>query len=148
MSEDGHLLLNTSVIAIDGQALALEGPPGCGKSSLALALIDRGAMLIGDDGAQLHRRDNRVWASPPPNTTGLLEIHGVGLIKLPTADGAPLSLILSLGRDGERLPDQLAQRDILECPVPVLPFQPGSTAPALRAEWALRTHGLDVGRKG
>ncbi|MGB7371776.1 MAG: serine kinase, partial [Erythrobacter sp.] len=33
--------------------MAILGPPGCGKSSLALALIDRGAQLIGDDGVTL-----------------------------------------------------------------------------------------------
>jgi chloramphenicol 3-O-phosphotransferase len=31
-----------SAVVIDGRALLIEGPPGSGKSSLALALIDRG----------------------------------------------------------------------------------------------------------
>ena len=36
-------------VAIAGRALLIEGAPGTGKSSLGLALIDRGAQLIGDD---------------------------------------------------------------------------------------------------
>jgi serine kinase of HPr protein (carbohydrate metabolism regulator) len=147
MSGPGKLLLNTTVVEIGGRALALEGSPGCGKSSLALALIDRGAGLIGDDGVQLNRHDEQIVASPPPRNAGLLEIRGVGVIELPAASIAPLALILALGESDERLPQSLAQREILGCRVPVLPFDPGTMAPALRAEYALRTHGLDSGRK-
>lgn len=47
-------------IAIGGRALLIEGPPGSGKSSLALSLIDRGAMLIGDDSVLLEARHGRL----------------------------------------------------------------------------------------
>ena len=147
MSGSGELLLNTTVVAIKGRALALEGAPGCGKSSLALALIDRGAQLIGDDGVQLERRSETLFTAPPPRNEGLLEVRGVGLIDLPVAAPAPLALILSLGKEGERLPGRLDYRDFLDCQIPVLPFEAGSIAPAQRAEWALRIHGLDTGRK-
>ena len=55
-------------VAIGGCGLLIEGAPGSGKSSLALALIDRGAALIGDDGVALSLRGGRLWAAPPPNT--------------------------------------------------------------------------------
>ena len=42
-----------TAVEIGGRALLIEGPPGSGKSSLALALIDRGARLIGDDSVML-----------------------------------------------------------------------------------------------
>ena len=48
-------LFQASAVAINGRALLIEGEPGAGKSSLALALIDRGAQLIGDDGVALRR---------------------------------------------------------------------------------------------
>ncbi|HQA17982.1 MAG TPA: serine kinase, partial [Novosphingobium sp.] len=44
------LVHQATCVAIKGRALLIEGPPGSGKSSMALALIDRGAALIGDDG--------------------------------------------------------------------------------------------------
>ena len=47
------VLANVTAVAIGGRALLIDGPPGSGKSSLALALIDRGALLIGDDAVHL-----------------------------------------------------------------------------------------------
>lgn len=142
MTEGASLLLQASAVAIGGRALAIEGPPGSGKSSLALALIDRGAQLIGDDGVTLTRKDGALIASPPPNIDGLIELRGVGLFTLPLAPPCPLALVLSLGETGERLPQSLAQRTFLGISVPVLPFEPGTAAPAVRAEWALAKHGL------
>ncbi|MEM6475264.1 MAG: HPr kinase/phosphatase C-terminal domain-containing protein [Pseudomonadota bacterium] len=142
MSEPETLLYQASVVAIEGRALALEGPPGSGKSSLALALIGRGAALIGDDGVALHRDGDRVIAAPPPNTNGLLEIRGVGLVTMPVAPPTPLALVLKLGMAGERLPDSLGTRALLGCNIPVLPFEPGNIAPAQRAHHALRLHGI------
>ena len=36
-------------VEINGEAILIKGDPGVGKSSLALQLIDRGALLIADD---------------------------------------------------------------------------------------------------
>lgn len=140
MAGDEHLL-QASAVAIGGRALLIEGAPGSGKSSLALALIDRGARLIGDDGVRLKLDGNRVIASPPPNIAGMLEIRGVGIVELPTAS-APVALILALDLETARFPDQLATRELLGHPIPVLPFDARAADQAIRAEWALRLHGL------
>lgn len=141
------MLIQASAVEIDGRALIFEGPPGSGKSSLALSLIDRGATLIGDDGVMLEQDGQHVTASPPPNTKGLLEIRGVGLVKLPTCNAAPVALILSLVGEGhaERLPGMLVDREYFGIKIPILPFVPGTKAPAVRTEWALREHGLALG---
>lgn len=137
------VVMQASAVAIGARALLIEGPPGSGKSSLALSLIDRGAGLIGDDAVTLTAKSGRLIASPPPNITGLLEVRGVGLVQLPVASPAPVALILSLGGPlAGRLPDHpLAARSIAGVAVPVLAFEPGTVAPAPRAEWALRMHG-------
>lgn len=124
----------------------LEGPPGSGKSSLALALVDRGAKLIGDDGVALEGRDDRLLASPPPNIRGLLEIRNVGLVTLPVAETTPVALILNLMKDAERAPNGPELIQLCGCQLPRLEFAPGTIAPATRAEWALRQHGLDFRR--
>lgn len=136
-------VMHASAVAISGHAVLIEGSPGSGKSSLALALIDRGAQLIGDDAVALSRADDRLIASPPPTIAGLLEVRGVGLIRLPVASLTPVALILTLGgAQGDRLPEALPRRAVLGVDVPVLAFDPGRIAPAIRAEWALRQHGL------
>ncbi len=143
MTDTGGMVMQASCVAIGGRALLIEGPPGSGKSSLALALIDRGAALIGDDGVSLACVGGRIIAAPPPTIAGLIELRGVGLVTLPVAHPAPLALILTLGgAAGERLPERLAQRAIAGVDIPVLPFVPGALAPAVRAEWALACHGL------
>ena len=142
MSDDEHLVFQASAVVIDGKALAITGPPGSGKSSLALALIDRGAGLIGDDAVTLTRSGSAIIASAPPNIEGLLEIRGVGLVEFPVARPSPLALILSLSDKSERLPEIVPTREILGLPIPQLDFVAGQIAAAQRAEWALKMHGL------
>lgn len=131
---------NVACVAIGGRGLLIEGEPGSGKSTLALALIDRGAVLVGDDGVTLERHGDRILAHPPPNIAGKLEIRGVGIVTLPTRF-APLCLALLLGAEGERLP-RIATRWIDDCAIPNLTFPAG--AEALRVEWAMRLHGLPL----
>ena len=142
MQKADRIVIQASVVAIEGRALAIEGPVGSGKSSLALALIERGAVLIGDDAVSLSRINDAILATPPPNIAGLIEVHGVGLIEMPVAPPSPLALILSLTENAERLPEHVPTCDILGCNIPCLPFVPGSIAPAERAKWALGFHGL------
>ena len=136
-----EVLTNVSCVAIGGQAVLIRGAPGSGKSSLALALIDRGGELVGDDGVTLERREGRVWAAPPPVTAGKLEIRNVGLVELnPTA--APLALVVRLDRDAPRFIEQASVAELLGDHVPELALFPDAAALPLRTEWALRTHGL------
>lgn len=135
------LLPGTTAVAIDGRALLIEGEPGSGKTSLALALIDRGATLIGDDGVRVVRSEDVLLAEPPPNIAGLLEVRNVGLITLPVTT-APVALILRLDPRAPRLPDPVTHRDLLDTAIPLLPFRAGDAVQALRAEHALRLHGL------
>ncbi len=144
MNDGTMLLTGVTAVAINGRALILEGPPGSGKSSLALALIDRGAQLIGDDGVRLECLGGEVLVNTPPNTAGLLEIRNVGIVEMPVTEQAPLALLLTLTDDAERLPDKAGSRDFLGCAIPELAFTPGTVAPAIRAEWALGEHGLTL----
>lgn len=138
-----ELLFPASAVAIGGRALLIEGPSGSGKSSLALALIDRGAQLIGDDGVSLRRDGDAVIAAPPPNIAGKLEIRGVGIVEMATTS-APLSLILAIDPEAPRYPDPVTNREVLGRMIPTLPFRCGDAIQALRAEWALRLHGLPL----
>lgn len=128
-------------VAIDGRALLLTGAPGSGKSTLAAKLIDRGAVLIGDDAVSLTVDHNRLIASPPPNIAGKLELRNIGIVKLPIAS-APVALVLELSDDAPRFVDHAAGTHILGQEIPTLSFDPAIAAAAIRAEKALELFGL------
>jgi serine kinase of HPr protein (carbohydrate metabolism regulator) len=136
------VLLQASCVAIAGRAVLIVGPPGSGKSSLALALIDRGAVLVGDDGVTLKERGERLYVSPPPNTAGLLEVRNVGLIEYPTVADVPVALALELAENAPRFIEAAIALHLGDCIVPLVLLWPDSSVLALRAEAALAKYGL------
>ena len=134
-------LANVTCVAIGGRGLLIEGPAGSGKSSLALALIDRGAVLVGDDGVTLESQGDRLWALPPPNTAGLIEVRNLGLMTLPTAS-AQLALVVRLDRAAPRFIEHAAMAMIERHALPAVALWPDTPALALRSEYALKTYGL------
>lgn len=133
---------SATAVAIDGRALLIEGAPGSGKSSLALALIDRGATLIGDDGVALCRSGGTLLAAPPPRIAGLLEVRNVGLQTYPVADDVPVSLVLRLDPAAPRFIDAAGSVDLCGVALPVVSLWPDSPVLHLRAEAALQRWGL------
>lgn len=132
-------------VAVNGRALLIEGEPGSGKSSLALALIDRGGVLVGDDGVLLEKRGERLFALPHPATRGLLEIRNVGLVTVPVLDEAPVSLVLVLDRQAPRFVEAAESGERGGLDLPLLRLWPDSPVLALRAEAALARFGLASG---
>lgn len=136
------VLHQATCVAIGGRGLMIEGPPGSGKSSLALALIDRGATLIGDDGVLIECDGGRLLASPAPATAGLLEVRNVGLLTYPTLVRVPVALLIGLDLAAPRFRDAPAWLDRAGISIPAISLWPDSPTLALRAELALRSYGL------
>jgi serine kinase of HPr protein (carbohydrate metabolism regulator) len=130
-------------VAIGERGILIEGPSGSGKSSLALALLDRGAELIGDDGVLITTQNSALVAFPHPATRGLIEVRNLGLIHVEPRDSVPIALILQLDLNAPRYIETAKQETILGVAVPLISLWPDSPVLALRAEWALRTYGLD-----
>ncbi|AKM07295.1 HPr kinase/phosphorylase [Pelagerythrobacter marensis] len=137
------LTRQSTCVAVAGRGLMIEGPPGAGKSSLALALIDRGAVLVGDDGILLEERSGSLWAMPPIQTRGLLEARNLGLVDFPVMD-APVALRLVLDPQAPRYIERAQIADIAGAEIPSLAFDPAMQPTAFRAEIALRTYGLPL----
>ncbi len=134
-------------VAIDGRAILIEGAPGTGKSSLALALIDRGAVLVGDDGVALERGEGVLHASPIPATRGLLEVRNLGIVEMvPVMVAVRVALVIMLDPAAPRfieVAETIVRHGIA---LPLVRLWPDSPVLALRTELALRHFGLpDVG---
>jgi len=98
-------LLHGTCIAIDAKGVLLRGAPGSGKSDLALRLLGRthlGANLVADDQVQMTRRGDELWAQAPARIAGLLEVRGVGIVRLAALASVRLRLVLDLSPPGAR----------------------------------------------
>ena len=133
------LLVHATAVAIDAGAVLLRGPPGCGKSDLALRLIDGGARLIADDQAALQREEDRVIVRAPAKIAGLIEVRGVGILRLDTFLEAPLALVVELvpAAQVERLPELRCER-VLGLAVPLIALAPFEASAAAKLRFALR----------
>jgi len=127
-------------IAIGTRAVLLEGTPGSGKSTLALALIDRGAQLIGDDGIMLEVDAGRLIAHPHPRTAGLLEIRNLGIVSFPVCTATAIALVIMLDEAAPRFVEGASTIERAGVCLPGLQVWPGSAA--LKVEHALRLYGL------
>ena len=134
------LLVHATAVAIDGGAVLLRGPPGSGKSDLALRLIDGGARLIADDQAVLLRREDHILVRAPATIAGLLEVRGVGILRLDPSDEMRLALLVDLvpAAQIEQLPEPRFGT-ILGLAIPLLALAPFEASAAAKLRLALRT---------
>ncbi|MEP7349271.1 MAG: HPr kinase/phosphatase C-terminal domain-containing protein [Sphingorhabdus sp.] len=137
MSASTPLLLHASAVAINGEGVLFSGTSGSGKSDLALRLIDRGAVLISDDGVWVDAEGPLAILRTAPNIAGMIEMRGVGILKMPFADGVPLRLAVILDAKPERLPTpdttKIAGHD-----VPCLKLSAFEASAPLKVEQAVR----------
>ena len=139
------ILHQAGCVAIGNAGLLIEGAPGRGKSSLALALIDRGAVLVGDDGVLLEAQGERLVARAHPGTRGLLEVRNLGLLPFPLRESVLVTLVVTLDPDAPRFIEAAERRELLGVGVPHLRFAPHDPLLAIKAELALSRFGTRAG---
>jgi HPr kinase/phosphorylase len=96
----GSVTLHASCVARDGAGVLLIGKSGAGKSDLALRLLDRGFSLVADDRVRI----DAGMANPPAALAGLIEVRGLGLLRVRPVFPARLVLVVDLDRPADRLP--------------------------------------------
>ncbi len=126
-------LLHATVVAFGERAVLLRGPPGAGKSDLALRLIGDGAVLVADDQVELEARGQVVYASPPAAIAGRMEVRGVGIIAMPYRASATVTLVVDLVAPDrvDRLPER-ATAVIAGLPIALFALNPFEASTPLK----------------
>jgi HPr kinase/phosphorylase len=104
--------VHASAVLAGARAVLIRGPAGAGKSRLVLALIRaaetgslRFARLVGDDRVHLEACHERLLVRPAASLAGLVEVRGVGIVRLDHEPVAVVGLVVDLAAgDAERLP--------------------------------------------
>jgi serine kinase of HPr protein (carbohydrate metabolism regulator) len=106
VSQNHTLQVHATCVELAGSGILLRGEPGCGKSDLALRLIDTGARLVADDRTDLASDGARLLASAPPAISGRIEVRGLGIVSMPAVAKAVVRLAVDLLPEAgiERLP--------------------------------------------
>jgi serine kinase of HPr protein (carbohydrate metabolism regulator) len=102
------LRIHGTCVALSGLGVLLRGPSGSGKSDLALRLIDGGAKLVADDQVELALdAAGRVMARAPATLSGLIEVRGIGILRMNAVRTAPVGLVADLTTEDqvERMPE-------------------------------------------
>ena len=136
-----------TAIAINGQAVLMRGPPGSGKSDLALRalslpgspLLTPAFELVADDQVTLRRDKGGLTVEAPATLKGLLEVRGSGIVAVPSIGAARLVLLadLTMADRVERFPDPWPTEILLGIRLPVLRIAPFEASAPLKLALAL-----------
>ena len=138
-----HLFIQATCVVVDGLGVLLRGPSGSGKSELALQLIDGGARLVADDGIEVRRQGERLFArlprSAPESVRGRIELRGLGILPAPTVAEASLDLVIDLVPTDalERLPEPMTV-ELLGVAIPLLRLSAEEPSAAAKVRLAVR----------
>jgi HPr kinase/phosphorylase len=122
--------MHGSCVSRVGDAVLLIGHPGSGKSDLVLRLLARGFELVADD--QVDIADG--IASCPAELAGLLEVRGVGIVRLPYQDHIRLALIVEVDRQADRMPMPMRHPELH---LPVVRIDPATASAPEKVALAL-----------
>lgn len=130
--------LHATSVDLQGKGILIFGKPGTGKSSLALQLIDRGAILIADDQTILHYEKEKLVLKPPEKLRGMMEVRGVGLCSFPFNQQSCLTLCVEICEKEElgRLPESLF-KEYYEIRIPLLKLQKDDPLGPIKVELKL-----------
>lgn len=133
----GSTTLHASAVLIGTRAVLIRGPSASGKSRLALELVEAEsvgavlfARLVADDRVHLEAAGGRLLARPAAALAGLIEVRGVGLLRVAHEPSAVVGFVVDLAaEDAARLPEPDKRKaDIDGILLPRLAVAPGAAA--------------------
>ena len=122
--------MHGSCVSKDGNGVLVVGPPGSGKSDLVLRLLSRGFELVADD--QVNIVDG--IASCPATLAGLLEVRGLGIMRVNFCATSRLALIVELDKRPDRMPLPYQHPDLH---LPVVKIDPATASAPEKVALAL-----------
>ncbi len=132
-------LIHGTCVALDEMAVLLRGPPGSGKSDLAMRLLDGGARLIADDQTMVESLAGQLTVTAPETIAGQIEVRGVGVLEVETEKSGILGLVVDLVTDQpERMPEP-ETAEILGIVLPLLRLDPFEASAAAKLRLAARS---------
>ena len=133
----GSTTVHASAVLVGRRAVLCRGPSASGKSRLALELIEAErvgavlfARLVADDRVYLEAAGGRLLARPAAALAGLIEVRGVGLLRMAHEPSAVVGFVVDLAAaDAVRLPEPDKRRaDIDGILLPRLAVAPDAAA--------------------
>ena len=89
-------IIHSTAISLNGDGILIKGPSGSGKTDLALRLIESGGKLISDDQVIIKRKAKKLFLSSPEGLNGLMQLPGIGIVKVDHVQNIPLELVVKL----------------------------------------------------
>lgn len=145
---DATEIVHGTCVALGRTAALLRGPPGSGKSDLALRflfLARRGPAaheqptLVADDQVRLVRDGQRLLARAPDSIRGKIEVRGIGIVEVKSLAEADLVLVVDLApaEAVERLPAWDATLRLLGVDLPLIRLTPWEASAPIKLAAAL-----------
>jgi serine kinase of HPr protein (carbohydrate metabolism regulator) len=141
-------LVHGTCVALGGRAALLRGPPGSGKSDLALRFLFQemrasagrhACALVADDQVQLERLGSRLVARAPAAIRGKIEVRGLGILEVGALTEAELVLAVDLvpAAEVERMPEEDTTVELLGVAVSYLRLAPFEASAPIKLALAL-----------
>jgi len=125
--------IHASAVLVGAKAVLIRGPSGSGKSRLAWGLVQSSlpfTRLVIDDRAIVEAHNGRLLVRPATALAGIIEIHGLGIRRLPYEPMAAVGLLVDLAaEDADRITPTAAENiTISGVSLPRLPIAAGMAA--------------------
>lgn len=144
------LFVHGTCVTVDNIGCLLLGPSGSGKSDLALRLVmDHNARLVADDQVAVERRTDRLVASPPAKLAGLIEVRGIGIVRMANRAQVTLGLavVLVSPDEVERFPEADEGIEYFGVALPLLRLAPFEASAPHKVRLAARLRKLSIRRR-